>query len=140
MDFRRLAGVALLAALIAAVANALVYFVASAVGAISPDVLVPSPTGESPITVGTVVLASAVGAVGAAVVFAVIGRFARRPVRLLVIVATVVLVLSLFSPATIPGASLGMILSLEAMHLVAGVSSIGLLATLARKGQTGEVK
>lgn len=134
VDFRRLPRVALLAAAVAAAANALVYFASSAAGAIPRDVPLPSPTGESPMTVGLVVLATIVGAAAAAAVFAIIGRFARRPVGLFVVVATVVLALSFASPLTIPGAPLAMILSMETMHLVAWAAIVGLLTTLARKG------
>ena len=82
-----------------------------------------------------VAISSVVGAIGAAVVFAVIGLFARRPVRLFRIVATVVLVLSFAMPATVPGVPVAMILSLEVMHVVAWAVSVGLLTTLARRAK-----
>ena len=91
--YGRLPGVALLAALAAALANAVVYFAASGLGTISQSVLLPSPMGLSPLTVGLVVITSVIGAIGAAIVFTLIGLFARRPVRLFRIVAAVVLVL-----------------------------------------------
>jgi hypothetical protein len=46
--------VALLAAFATAVANALVYFAASGLGFISHSVLISSPTGEKPLSVGPV--------------------------------------------------------------------------------------
>ena len=134
MDFRRLPVITVLAAVVSAVTNALVYFAASAVGTISQDVVLPALTGESPITVGMVVLSTVIGAVGAGTVFAIIGRFARRPMRLFVVVAIGVLVFSFVGPATIPGAPLSMVLSMEAMHVVAWAVIVGLLTTLARKG------
>jgi hypothetical protein len=78
-----------------------------------------------------VVVSSVVGAIGAAIVFAIIGLFARRPVRLFRIVATVVLVLSFATPPTIPGAPVAMILSLEVMHVMAWAVIVGLLTTMA---------
>lgn len=67
-----------LAVLLAAVAaNVLVYFTASALGFISESALIPTADGEPPLTVGMVAIASVIGAVGAASVFAVIGLFAR---------------------------------------------------------------
>ncbi len=135
ISYGRLPGVALLAAVAAALANALVYFAASGLGAISQSVLLPSPMGVSPLTVSLVAITSVIGAIGAAVVFALIGLFARRPVRLFRIVATVVLVLSFAAPATIPGAPVAMILSMEAMHVVAWAVSVGLLTTLARQAK-----
>lgn len=101
ISYGRLPGAALLAALAAALVNALVYFAASGLGTISQNVLLPSPMGMSPLTVGLVVTTSVIGAIAAAAVFAVIGLFARRPVRLFRIVATVVLVLSFAMPATV---------------------------------------
>ncbi len=128
----RLPWVALLAALTAAT-NALVYFAASGLGFISQSVLLPSPMGVSPLTVELVVITSVIGTVGAAIVFAIIGLFARRPVRLFRIIATVVLVLSFAMPATVPGVPVAMRLSLVVMHVVAWGVSVGLLTTLARQ-------
>jgi hypothetical protein len=102
ISYTRLLWAALLAVLLAAVTNAQVYFAASGLGIVSRGVLLPSPMGLSPLTVGMVVTASVVGAIGAALVFAIIGLLARRPVRLFRIVAAVVLVLSLVPPTTIP--------------------------------------
>ena len=122
---------ALLAALTAAVANALVYFAASGLGFIPQSILVPTPSGEHPLTVAPVAVSSLVGAIGAAIVFAIIGLFARRPVKLFRIVATVVLVLSFAMPLTIPGAPVAMILSLEVIHVVAWAVIVGFLTTMA---------
>src|ERR671932_414030 len=131
--YGKLPWVALLAALAAAVANALVHFAASGLGFIPQSVLVPTPSGEHPLTVAPVVVSSVVGAIGAAIVFAIIGLFARRPVRLFRIVATVVLVLSFDTPLTVPGVPVAMRLSLVVMHVVAWAVSVGLLTTLARQ-------
>lgn len=128
-----LPGVVLLAAGTAAIANALVYFGASRLGFISQSVLLPSPSGESPLTASLVATTSVMGTVGAAIVFALIGLFARRPVRLFRVVATVVLVLSFVMPATVPDVPLAMKLSLALMHVVAWAVSVGLLTTLARR-------
>jgi Family of unknown function (DUF6069) len=131
--YGRLPGVTLLAALAAALANALVYFAASGLGTISQSVLLPSPMGESPLTVSLVAITSVIGTLGAAIIFAIIGLFARRPMRLFSIVATVVLVLSFVMPATVPGVPVAMRLSLAVMHVVAWGVSVGLLTTLARQ-------
>lgn len=131
--WRRLPLAALVAAVAAVVANALIYFAASALGFIPQSVLMPTAGGESPLTVGMVAITSFVGAVGAAIVFAGIGLFARRPVRLFHIVAIVVLMLSFATPLTIPGAPVAMVLSLEVMHVVAWAVIVGLLTTLARR-------
>ena len=135
ITYRRLPVVALLTALAAALANALVYFAASGLGTISQSVLLPSPMGVSPLTVNLVAITSAIGTVGAAIVFALIGLLARRPVRLFRIVATVVLMLSFVMPATVPGVPVAMRLSLVVMHVVACVVSVGLLTTFAREAK-----
>ncbi len=133
ISYPRLPGVALLAALGAAVANTLVYFAASALGTISQGVLLPSPMGVSHLTVELVATTSVIGTVGAAIVFAVIGLFARRPVRVFRIIAAVVLVLSFAMPATVPGVPVAMRITLGVMHLVAWAVSVVVLTTLARK-------
>lgn len=131
--WRRLPLAALLAAVVAAVANALIYFAASALGFIPQSALIPSAGGESPLTVGMVSIVSVIGAIGAAIVFAVIGLFTRRPVMLFRIVAVVVLVLSFATPLTIPGAPLSVILSMEVMYVVAWAVIVGLLTTLTQR-------
>lgn len=125
----------LLAAVAAAVSNAFVYFAALGLGFIPQGFLIRMTSGEMPLTVSLVAITSVGGAVGAAVVFAVVGLFARRPVRLFRIVAAVALVLSFAMPLTIPGAPVATILSLEVMHIVAAVVIVGLLTTLARGGR-----
>jgi hypothetical protein len=126
----RLVPVGLLAALVAAVANAVVYLVAASAGAMPQEIVV---NGQGPITLPVVVALSAQGAVAATIVYALVGRFARRPVRVFRVVAAVVLVLSLVPPFTITGAPISMILALELMHVVAAVVIVGLLTTMARR-------
>ena len=124
-----------LAAFVAAVANALVYFAALGLGLVPQGFLIRMTSGETLLTVSVVAITSVVGAVGATVVFAVIGLLARRPLRLFRIVSTVVLVLSFAMPLTIPGASGATILSLEAMHVVAWAVIVGILTTVARRAK-----
>ncbi len=127
--FKRLLWAGPLAAVSAAVANAVVYFVASALGTMPQNFVVQ---GSGPITLAPVVFSSLIGAAGAAVIFTVVALLARRPIRTFRIVAAVVLVLSFATPLTIPGAPLSMILTLELMHVVAAVVIVGILTTLAR--------
>ena len=127
--FERLLWATPLAAIAAAVGNAVVYFVASVLGAMPQDFVVQ---GSGPITLVPVVLSSLIGAAGAAMVFTAVALLSRRPIRTFRIVAAVVLVLSFATPLTIPGAPLSMILTLELMHVVAAVIITGMLTTLAR--------
>ena len=119
------------AAVGAAVANAIVYFIASALGFVPQDVAV-SPDG-APLGVVAVVVASVVGAVGAGIVLAALNLFLRRPVPVFYVISAIVLVLSFITPTNISGAPLAMILTLEVMHVVAAVVTVGVLVTLPRR-------
>jgi protein involved in polysaccharide export with SLBB domain len=132
VEWGRLVPVGLLAALVAAVANAVVYLVAASAGAMPQEIVV---NGQGPITLPVVAALSAQGAVAATIVYALVGRFARRPVRVFRVVAAVVLVLSLVPPFTITGAPISMILALELMHVIAAVVIVGLLTTMARRAK-----
>jgi hypothetical protein len=126
---RRLLWAGPLAAILAAVANAVVYFVAYRLGAMPRDVAVQ---GSGSITLEPVVFASVIGAVGATIVFAIVALLARRrPIRTFSVVAAVVLVLSFYTPFTIPGAPVAMVATLLLMHVVAAVVIVGVLARLA---------
>lgn len=121
----RLLWVGLLAAMVAAAANSLVRAISVILFDIPPDF--------QPLTLGPVVISSVVGALGATVVFAVVVRFARRPIRLFRTVAVVVLLLSFLNPIlALPEAGLQTILTLEFMHVVVAAVSVGLLTTLIR--------
>ncbi len=134
--WRRLPLAALAAAVAASVANVLVFFAASGVGFITPDVLVPAASGESPITTVMVVFSTVAGAVGAAIVFAVIGLFARRPVRFFRMLSVAVLAVSFAMPFTIV-APVAMVLSLEVMHIAAWAVIVAALTTMTRREEGG---
>ncbi len=85
-----------------------------------------------PLTLAPVIISSVIGAVAATGVFAAIGWFVRRPIRLFRIVAAITLILSFVSPFSLPGAPAGMILSLELMHIIAAAIIVWALATLGR--------
>ena len=122
----RLFRVGVLAAVLSASANALVLVIASSLlGA----VVIP-PDGT--VTFGQVVGASVAGAVGAAAIFAIIGRFTRRPIRLFWGVAAVGLLLS-FLPIALAGATGSSAGVLALMHVVAAATNVGLLTTLGQK-------
>ena len=118
--------VGVLAAVLSASANMLVFAIASS---LLGTVVIP-PDGV--VTFGQVVGASMAGAVGAAAIFAVIGRFTRRPIRIFWGVATVGLLLS-FLPIALAGVTGSSAGTLALMHVVAAVTNVGLLTTLGRK-------
>lgn len=128
--YRRLLWVGPVAGLVAALANVVVFLLASALGAVPGDVL---PQGQPPVTVGAVGFSSFVPALLGAVLFGLLGRFTRRPVRNFRVVAVGVLVLSFATPFTIPGAPVAMILALLLMHAIAAVVVTGVLTALGRK-------
>ena len=120
MPLARIAGATAVAAVVAVVANLLLRAVAVAVFDI------PQPEFE-PLQVRAVVTSTAGGVIAAGVVFAVVTRFARDPVRVFVIIAAVALVLSLWAPISLgiadppenPGTDAGSIGTLIVMHVVA---------------------
>ncbi len=123
----RLLRVGMLAAIFSAIANALVLAVASS--RFGPVVIPP----DEVVTFGQVMAASVAGAVGAAVIFAVIGRFTRRPIRAFWGIAAIGLLLS-FLPIALAGVTGSSARTLGLMHVVSAATNVGLLTALARKG------
>ena len=126
----RLVPAGALALVLAAAANAVVYLVASSLGAMPQDV---DANGQGPIKLPMVVATSAAGAVVGTLVYALVGRFVRRPVRVFRLVSALALVLSFVGPLTIPGAPAAMVAALLVMHVVTAVIVVGLLTTLAAR-------
>lgn len=125
----RLLWVGPLAGAVAAVVNAVIFLLASGLGAIPQDIVVP---GQGPITLGPVVVSSFVPALLGAGLLALLVRFTRRPVRVFRIVALVALVLSFVTPFSLAGAPAAMVLTLLLMHVAAAAVIVGVLTTLAR--------
>ena len=123
----RLLRVGVLAAVFSAIANALVLAVASSL--FGPVVIPP----DEAVTSGQVMAASVAGAVGAAVIFAIIGRFTRRPVRVFWGIAAIGLLLS-FLPIAMAGVTGSSAGTLAFMHVLAAATNVGLLTRLGRKG------
>ena len=123
---RRLMRVGALAAILSAGANALVFVISSS---LFGDIVIPP---DRMVTLGQVVGASVGGAVGAAAIFAHIGRFTRRPIRAFWGVAAVGLLLS-FVPIALAGAAGASAGTLALMHVVAAATNVGLLTALGRK-------
>lgn len=117
-----------LAALLSASASAIVLAMASSL--FGPVVTAP----DQAVTISQVVGASAGGAVGAAALFAVIVRFARRPIVVFWGVAAVGLLLS-FVPIAVAGATGSSAGALALMHTIAAAINVGLLTKLGRNGR-----
>lgn len=127
--WNRLLIAALIGAVGAAVANGLIFVIASALGLFPQDL--NTPAGQ-PIGLGAVVISTFVGALGATAVFALLARFTRRPITIFRIVAAVVLLLSFATPLSL-GAPLPMVLTLELMHIVAAAIIVWALTTRSRQ-------
>jgi len=109
-----------LAALLSAGVNVVVFAVASSLWG---TVVVAAHVAVTPVQV---VGASVAGSVGAVLVFVVIERFARRPVRIFRGVAVGGLLLS-FVPIVLAGATGSSAATLALMHVVAAAINVGLL-------------
>lgn len=127
LDWQRLLIGTLVAAVAAAVVNAVIYGLARALDTIPRDVLIAGPTGDEPLGLVPVIFASVIGVLGAGVMWALCIKFSRRPMRLFQIIATVVLVLSFLSPFTISGAPAKMVLTLILMHVVVWAAAVFIL-------------
>ncbi|MEW6734393.1 MAG: DUF6069 family protein [Acidobacteriota bacterium] len=116
----------------AVVANLIVRFIALS--------LLDIPLRFSPLAhPGPVITLTTVGVTGSVIVFAIVSKFAKHPIRLFRIIAIVVLLIS-FLPdlamLTIPGISVLAVVVLMLMHVVAAAISVGLLINLLRKRST----
>lgn len=112
----------------ASLANLIVYAIATA--------LFAGPRQFSYLAPLNIVVSTAIYLVIAAIVYAVIGRFSKRPVRVFRIVALVAPLLSFAMPLSAmqftPPADATTVLVLLVMHVVAAIVTIGLFTTPAR--------
>ena len=108
-----------IAAVIAAVLNAILYLVGAATGNMPQTVL--TPMGQ-PITIAPMIIMSILPLLIGALAYTILTRFVNNPLanRIFVIVSILLLIGMAFSPLQLPTAPLGMIVILEVAHLVAG--------------------
>jgi Family of unknown function (DUF6069) len=135
----RLWWVGLLAIIASVAANVLVRQLAVATLGISHDFEELNGIGS----IITIISLTTVGALGAVIVFALLARFARRPILMFKRIAVVALVLSfvpdvLLLVASVPGATVVSVGVLMSMHLVAWAISVGMLTTLAGRGRVND--
>ncbi len=112
----------LIAAAAAAVVNIAIYYAGLPAGAFPRDVLVPN--ANQPFTIFPILTASLIGVTMGLLLFALIRRFSRKPLRIFIPLAVVVGLLSFYLPFTIPGAPLLMVLLLNLMHVVAAAATL----------------
>jgi hypothetical protein len=114
---------------VAVVVNIVVYFIASALGAMSQDVI--TPMGQ-PINLQAVLTMSVMSGLGATVVYAILTRLTSNPARWFYVAAAIVFLFMFFSPFSLPGVTTAQIVALEVMHLTTAVALVGVLTTRAR--------
>lgn len=131
INARKLVSLAPLAGLIAAVLNAILFLIGSSTGAIPADLIIPN--AGQPLTIVPVLVASFVPAIAAGLLLALLNRFTKRPLRIFTIIAVAFLTFSFISPFSIPGAPVGMIVTLELMHVVVAGAVLLIFSRLANR-------
>jgi len=121
----------LVASVVAAAANALIYGVARIAGTIPQSVEVDALSGNGPVTATAVIATSVLAVLVATLLYAVVRRIARRPERTFFIVGSLLLVVSLAMPFSIPDVPMKMAVTLALMHVTTGVVALGGLVWLA---------
>ncbi len=116
VNIRKLLTLAPLAGLIAAAINAVLFYIGTATGAIPANLIIPN--AGQPLSIVPVIVASFMPTIVAGLLLALLNRFTKQPLRIFNIIAIIVFVLAFFSPFSIPGAPVGMIVILELMHVV----------------------
>ena len=128
--FKKIPQAGLIAAVTAAVLNVVIYFIGNAMGGM-----------KLPLTPVLVAVFSILGITIGGVIFALLGRFTKRPITIFTIISIVFLVLYAFAPinamssSPMPGMepfNITTTIATELMHLVAGALAIWSYTTRAR--------
>ena len=107
----------LLAGVVSAVINAVLFFIFHSTGVLADTIYVQPPS--QPLTIMPVIVASLIPSLIGSIVFFLIDKFTSNGYRIFSILAIVLAVLSLFSAVTVPvNVTLGYSLVLCVMHLV----------------------
>ena len=129
VNWGRFALVGLGTVVAAVLANILVYYLGRATVGYDPQFIILAD-------VGTTIFFTAIPALGATLLYAVLLRFARRPARTFAIIAAVVFVVTTLPDFTyvpgVPGATVGQTATLVIMHITAAAVIVGLLTGLSR--------
>ncbi len=124
-----------IAAVVAAIANLIVYFLADPIAKISTDFPVANPI--------SVIMSCVFGTIGATIVLMLLNRFTQNPLRNFQIVSVVALLLSLGGPLNagsmpmpgMPAPTSSVIVVLVIMHVVAAAAIVGTLTFRLQKTQ-----
>jgi hypothetical protein len=104
----------LLTASAAIITNVIIFFIFKSTGIFTDTILID---GKVPLTVLPIVISSTVPTLIAALVFFLFEKFSSKGYRNFSILSVVLVILSLFSPFTIPNVTTGFALGLDVMHL-----------------------
>ena len=130
--FSTIAVAGLKAIVVAVLVNVSLFFVWTAAGLLDRTFLLPNT--NAPLTAVQVAMATAIPMVTGTLLFALLVRFTRTPVRIFTIIAIGFGLLSLASPFTIPGVPLPYALALGTMH----VAPVAALVWFMRKTEAGQ--
>jgi hypothetical protein len=135
VDYRQLGQWTLIAAVVSAVVNSIVFFIAQAMG-VFDDVVVTMGGNNMAFSVVPVIMLSIVFILISGGVMWLVARFSQRPISTWRIVAIVALILSFglpFSPGAFENPTATLRGTLLLMHTLAGVITIYLLTTRTQK-------
>lgn len=112
-----------IAVIAATVLNVVLYFIGQAAGWV-PD---PLPESAGTFSLMTVIISTAVPLAIAGGLLMILNDRTRNPLRIFVMIAAIVFIMSLFAPLTVAGTTVAFRMLLVAMHVVAAVIGVGLL-------------
>ena len=124
MKIQYLLKTGLIAGVVVAFLNILIYLISKSTGIISDTILV---SGGVPLTLFPVVISSIIPGIVAALLLWIISKYSGNPIRVFSVIGWVFLAISIGGPFSAPGLPTGMRISLALMHLVAGVTIIYML-------------
>lgn len=110
----------LIAGATAAVINSILFFIGKALGAFPETLLIPNQ--GQPFTVLPFIFSSILPSLVAGLVMGIINHFSKSPKKIFNIIAIVLVLLSFYSPFTVPGISIMAIIFFNIMHLVVAAS------------------
>lgn len=124
--------VGIVAGVVSAVGNLIFFFITSVAG-ISYMIPVQNPEVLEPLPAMVVAIASFMPAIGATILFALLGRFLSQGVRIFTIISVLFLIVSFAMPFTLPAAvPMATKIALNVMHVISGVAIIGVLLKLGK--------
>lgn len=133
----RLAWASAIAGLTAWPGTATVYLLGLVSGAVDEKVVLPSLVGMGSLSLASVSVTTLAAVVAAGIMLGGLSLTTRRPVTTFRISTSVLALLSLAMPATIPGPGPAMRLTMAAMHVVVWAICVGLLPTLVSQPRRG---